>query len=306
MLKQNVADYVAQHRAMGFKYRVQSGLLSNFATFAAERGDRFVKTDTVIDWCSDAPSPEQKRNRLLTVRRFSRWACAEDSRHQVPPGDAFGRAVRRRRSPYIYSPGDLQSLLATASRLTPVDSIRPLTFRTLIGLLSVSGLRISEALALDVQDIADDGLVIRATKFHKDRLVPIHESTRRALAQYLCSPSRPRRRPVTDAVFVSLLGTRLAYPTAISTFLELTRAAGLRDGPGHPGPCFHDLRHTFAVRSLEQCPTSAESVAEHITALSTYLGHVHVSDTYWYLEATPTLTRQIARAGETLHAGATS
>lgn len=110
----------------------------------------------------------------------------------------------------------------------------------------------------------------------------------------------------SEAVFVSTLGTRLAYSTAFSSFLVLLRSIGLRAAPGHPGPCFHDYRHTFAVRSLEQCPANAKAVAEHITFLSTYLGHVHMSDTYWYLEATPRLTKQIASDSEALHAGATS
>jgi len=158
-------------------------------------------------------------------------------------------------------------------------------------------LRISEALALSISDITDDGLVIRATKFNKDRLVPIHTSTRAALDRYLSSHCR-RKMISDDAVFVSLVGSRLAYSTALSTFLTLLRAAELRDGPGKPGPCLHDLRHTFAVRSLERCPANAQAIKQHTVSLSAYLGHAHVTDTYWYLEATPTLTRQIAANSE--------
>jgi len=304
MLSQRVNDYVAEHRAMGFKYRVQNGLLLRYAEFATEHGDQFVDTTTVTDWCKGAPSPQQMRTRLLTVRRFAKWARAEDSRHQVPSADVFGRAVRRRRVPHIFSTTEIEAILRAASSLTPSGTIRPLTFQTLIGLLSVTGLRISEALALDVSDIASDGLIVRATKFHKNRLVPVHDSTRQALDRYLQYHARPRGD--SEAIFVSTWGTRLAYSTAISSFLALLRSIDLRAEPGHRGPCFHDLRHTFAVRSLEQCPADAKAVAEHITFLSTYLGHAHMSDTYWYLEATPRLTKQIASDCEALHVGASS
>lgn len=304
MLSARVNDYVAERRAMGFKYRIQNGLLLHYAEFAADHGDEFVNTTTVADWCKGAPSPQQMRNRLLTVRRFAMWARAEDSRHQVPSADVFGRAVRRRRVPYIFSTTEIEAILTAASSLTPRGTIRSLTFQTLIGLLSVTGLRISEALALDVSDIASDGLLVRATKFHKDRLVPVHDSTRHALEQYLQCHLRPRG--ASEAIFVSTWGTRLSYSTAISSFLALLRSIGLRDAPGNRGPCFHDLRHTFAVRSLEQCPANAKAVAEHITFLSTYLGHAHMSDTYWYLDATPRLTKQIASDSEALHAGASS
>ena len=279
MLSQSVNDYVALHRAMGFKYRTQNALLRHFARFAEHRGDEFVEAHTVLDSANEAPSRMQQDNRLLIVRQFAKAMRAEDSRHQIPSAEAFGRVVRQRRQPYIYSKADLSKLFTAASCLTPTGSIRALTFTTLIGLLAVSVLRISEALALSATDITDDGLIVRATKFCKDRLVPIHPSTRKKLEHYLSS--RLRRHTSGPAVFVSLTGSRLAYSTAIATFLQLLRVTALRSEVDRRGSCFHDLRHTFAVRSLEQCPENAQAISRHMTTLSTYLGHAHVSDTYW-------------------------
>lgn len=304
MLSHAVSRYIEQYRAMGFKYRVQGVLLNSFATFAEHQGDQFVCTPTVLAWAAQAPSPAQRRNRLLTVRRFACNLHAEDERHQIPPADAFGQVSFNRKMPYIYTAEALHRLLQAAAQLTPENSIRPITYSTLFALLAATGLRVSEALALTFDDITEVGLVIRETKFRKSRLVPLHETTRGALAHY-----RRRRLSLglTDpAVFVSLHGTALSYSTVNTVFLDLVRAIGLHPGPGHHGPRLHDFRHTFAVRSLEQCAHTREAVTRHMLALSTYLGHTHVTDTFWYLQATPVLLTQIAAAGEALHQGAQS
>lgn len=150
-------------------------------------------------------------------------------------------------------------------------------------------------------DVTEDGLIVRETKFQKSRLLPLHETTRRALNAYLAA--RSQLATPDRALFVSNTGIAPAYPTVITIFLQLARSIGLRAGPGEPGPRIHDLRHTFAIRSLERCPHEREAVAQHIVALSTYLGHGHVTDTYLYLQATPFLMRQIAEAGEAHHQG---
>ena len=304
MLSQDIARYIALHRAVGFKFRTQSLLLRNFVDFAEQYNDEYIRTSRVLDWATQAPSPQQRRNRLATIRRFALAMHAEDSRHNIPPADAFGRGWFKRRKPFIYSPEQVTMLMRAALQLKPVDSIRPATYSTLFALLAATGLRISEALALEVQDVTDDGLLIRATKFKKDRLVPVHTTTRQALERYLRSRARV---PTTSAtLFISVNGNALCYSTVIATFLRLMRSIGLRKKSGKGGPRIHDLRHTFAVRSLERCAGGAEAVARHITALSTYLGHAHISDTYWYLQATPSLMRQIALAGENLYRGDSS
>ena len=300
MIGHCVDVFVRQKRALGFKYRVQNSLLKNYAAFAQARGDTYIAVDTVLEWSREAPSAAQKRNRFLTVRRLAVSVHADNPLHQIPPADAFGGAVYRRRKPHKYSENELDTLRQTALGMTPVGSVRPLTFHTLITLLWVSGLRTSEALALDVGDITIDGLMIRATKFRKNRLVPIHPTTRCALNHYLLSSERTSISK-DNAVFVSMHGTRLSYRTANDGFLRIMRNAGLRGEPGVPGPCLHDMRHSFAARSLERCPACAQSVQKHMVALSTYLGHAHITDTYWYLEATPALTRQIAEVTEAWH-----
>jgi integrase len=301
MLSQDVIRYVELHRALGFKFRAQHSLLRNFARFAEQQGDSHVCTQTVLNWAAQAPSPPQRHNRLATVRRFALAMQAEDARHQVPPADVFGHEWFKRRIPHIYTLEQIASLINAAAQLPPKDSIRSATYSTLFGLLAATGLRVSEALALDLEDLTDDGLLVRQTKFKKSRLVPLHETTWQALQRYLAL--RTRWPSAHSTLFISSAGSALAYSTVISVFLRLSRSIGLRAGPGHPGPRLHQLRHSFAVRSLEQCSGSREAVARHTIALSTYLGHAHVSDTYWYLQATPRLMRHIARAGEALHHG---
>jgi integrase len=200
--------------------------------------------------------------------------------------------------PHIYSPDEIHLLLEAAGRLGPMGSIRGRTYVTLFALLVATGLRISEALGLDLGDITADGLVVRHTKFRKSRLVPLHPTAVDGLELYLSL--RSQRSADDHAVFLSLRDKRLCYTLVNHVFLELMRSIGLRGKPGVPGPCIHDLRHTFAVRSLEGCRGGSTEIARHILALSTYLGHAHPSDTYWYLQATPRLMVSIAEAGEIL------
>lgn len=303
MLTDDMTRYVALHRAVGFTFRIQHGLLKSFVAFAEARGDTIVRITSVLDWAVLAPSPPQRRNRLLTVRRFALAMQAEDTRHEVPAADALGHGLFTRGIPYIYTPDEIARLMRAAAALGPRDTIRPLTYATLFGLIAATGMRISETLALRVDDVTEDGLIVRQTKFQKSRLLPLHETTRRALDAYLTV--RTRIGAGDPAVFVSTSGTVPSYNTVKAVFLQLARAIGLRGGPGCPGPRIHDLRHTFAVRSLERCPHDRDAVARHAVALSTYLGHAHVTDTYWYLQATPILLRQIADAGEALHRGGT-
>jgi len=300
MLSEEVDRYVELKRALGFKFRIQSGLLRNFARFAEERGERFICTSCVLDWAGQAPSPQQRRNRLLTVRRFALAAIAEDARHQVPPAGTFGNLSFKRRRPHIYSSSELAALLNGAAALSPAGSIRPAAYVTLFGLLAATGLRISEALALQLDDLIQDGLVVRETKFQKSRLVPLHETTWRALGRYL--EARSRLDTVSQSLFVSEGGRRLGYNTVANVFRTLAHETGLREKHDRQGPRIHDLRHTFAIRSIERCAGDPQAIRRHMAALSTYLGHAHVSDTYWYLQATPELLRQIAGAGEELHA----
>ena len=301
MLSEAVNRHIELFRSMGFKYKVQAYMLHSFADFAQGRSEEFIQTDSVLEWAASAPSVRQRHDRLLTVRRLACALNAEDKRHQVPPTDFFGRARKSRRTCHIFTPDEIDRLLRAASHLTPPGSMRPVTYTALLSLIVCTGLRVSEALKLELSDLTEDGLLIRATKFQKNRLVPLHESARCELQRYVAA--RSRIATTTTTVFISQRGDGLPYPTVNATYLHLARSAGLRGGPGLGGCRIQDLRHTFAVRSLEQCAGDRKAVARHMAALSTYLGHAHVSDTYWYLQATPKLLGDVAMAAEALHRG---
>jgi integrase/recombinase XerD len=289
-----VDSYLAIRRAAGFELEVPEYLLRSFARFASGRRERYIRTATVIEWAGQAPSRGQRHHRLCTVVRFARHVWVEDSHHEIPPTDVFGRK-RSRRVPYIYSKEDTARLIRAASSLGPNGSLRPHTYSSLFALLFATGLRISEALALRFDDVTPDGLVIRKTKFQKSRLVPLHETASEGLSRYI---RRRRQVPAMDDwIFVSVRGRRLDRSSVHETFCGLLESVGLYRGAGRR-PRIHDVRHTFAVNALLACPEGRDNVGRHLLALSTYMGHAKISDTYWYLESTPHLMRDIASACE--------
>jgi integrase len=175
-----------------------------------------------------------------------------------------------------------------------MGGLRPHTYATLIALLSATGLRISEALKLTIADVTSDGLLIRETKFRKTRLVPLHDTAATGLQRYLA-----RRGPGSDddPVFVDKRGRPLRYIAVKETFDRLVGKAGIRLRSGRR-PRLHDLRHTFAVRALQGSPSGRSRCGAHMAALATYMGHVNIYATYWYLEATADLLLDVAVAGE--------
>ena len=292
MLTRAVDDYLAVRRAAGFALTVDAGLLRHFARFAGERAETHVRRQTAMEWAAQAQSPAQRERRLGMVRRLAVYLRAEDPVHERVPRHVFAHR-RTRPLPYLLSDRELQQLLAATAHLRPRGSLRPLTYYTLFGLLAATGLRISEALHLALDDIDPDGLVIRQTKFRKSRRVPMHETTAVALDHYVA-----QRRAVAGAdahVFVAATGQPLTYPMVNKTFHFLLRFVEL-DATLGQRTRIHDLRHRFAVRTLERAASDRNHVAQHMLALSTYLGHTHVADTYWYLHATPHLMRHIADA----------
>ena len=295
MLKGSIDAYLALRRAVGFQLKTEECLLHDFARWASDRGETVVRAQTATEWAAAARVPWQRERRLRVVASFARHVRSEDERHEVPPIFVFGRRHVRPR-PHIYSSDELVHLMEAASRLAPTWPLRPHVFTTLFGLLAASGMRVSEALALRLGDITVDGLVIRKTKFNKTRLVPLHPTTVSALDRYL--ELRRCRTTVSDYVFISPKGDRLSPSTVSKCFLRLARQTGLRSGPGTSGPRLHDLRHTFAVRALESCSQGESPVGWRMRALSTYLGHSNVSDTCWYLQATPQIMQSVANASE--------
>jgi integrase len=294
-----VETYLAMRRAAGFALSNTAYLLRSFARFAADHHETHIRTATAIDWASKSGSVAQRHTRYQTVCRFARYVQLEEPRHESPPPNYFGYR-KTRRLPHIYSSIEIDRLLLAATQLPPPDSLRPHTYTTLISLLAATGLRISEALGLVVSDMTPDGLLIRKTKFQKTRLVPLHETTVAGLRRYL---TRRRRMPSgADHVFISNSGQPLAYPAVHHVFRQLLKSANLLPSGGRAAR-LHDMRHTFAVRALESSPAGRQRIGQHMVALATYLGHVNIDATYWYLETTPELLGEIAAAGESFLCG---
>jgi len=288
-----IEAYLTLRRATGFAMSNAEYLLKSFAAFAIRRGQTHVHTQTAIDWATLGPSVAQRDARLKAVCRFVRHVRVDDARHELPPANHFG-ARKTRRPPHIYSAQEIDHLIEAALRLRPKGGLRPLTYATLIALLSATGLRISEALKLTVADVTGDGLLIRQTKFRKTRLVPLHDTAAAGLQRYLA-----RRRPRTDddPMFIGKRGGPLRYIAVKETFDRLVSKAGIVTATRRR-PRLHDLRHTFAVRALQASPAGRSRSGAHMAALSTYMGHVNIYATYWYLEATADLMRDVAAAGE--------
>jgi integrase len=241
MLSRDLARHVEQRRSLGYKCHSEHVLLRGFVAFAERRGDTHVKSARVLAWAAEAPSAEQRRNRLLTVRRFALAIQAEDRRHQIPAADAFGQFRVRRPAPYIYKPHDVVRLLRAASKLEPAGSIRPIMYTTLFGLIAATGMRIAEALALQVHDVGSDGLVVRDSKYHESRLLVVHKTTQQALDRYMIAR---RQIAVADrALFISVAGKSLPYETVRNVFLGLLDRIDLRGAHAGRDPRIHDLRH---------------------------------------------------------------
>jgi site-specific recombinase XerD len=294
-----IETYLAVRRAAGFTLSNSEYLLRSFARFVTDQKQTHIRTATVIQWASQARSLAQRHVRYQTVRLLAQYLCVEDSRHESPPTNYFGYR-KARRVPHIYSRDEIEGLILAAKRLPSLNSLRPKTYATLISLLAATGLRISEALHLLVSDITPDGLLIRKTKFQKTRLVPLHDTAVTGLAHYL--KHRQEMRSGSDHVFVSDHGQPLVYWKVHSVFRTLLKSAGIKPSRGR-WPRIHELRHTFAVRALESSPIGRQRIGQHMLALATYLGHVNINTTYWYLETTPELLRDIAVVAESFVQG---
>jgi len=225
MLTQAIESYLAVRRAAGFVMTVDAGLLRGFSRFAAEHTESHVRQQTAIAWAAQAPSPHQRERRLGIVRRFVAHARAEDPVHERIPQLVFARR-HIRPLPYPFSDREIEQLLAATARLRPRGSLRPLTYFTLFGLLTATGLRVSEALHLVLDDITADGLLVRQTKFRKSRLVPLHETTAAALEAYLAQRHAVARREAH--VFIATTGQALTYPMINGTFHFLLRSVELQ------------------------------------------------------------------------------
>lgn len=300
MLIDHAVRYIALRRATGFKLIDAERVLRGFARFASERGETHVRSETAITWAARSCSQLERHRRLRVIARFAEFLHAEDPCHEIPLGDLF--FTRQLRStPHIYSPEEISRIVAQAAKLGPLGSLRPLAFSTMFGLMAVTGLRRGEVTELRISDFTGSGLLVRETKFRKSRFVPLHQTTIAQIEHYL--QARQCVAGQTDHLFISLRGEKFARHTVLTTFHEVCERAGIGRTLAGRRPRLQDLRHTFAVRALERCPTGRDRVNRHIVALTTYMGHACVESTYWYLERTPELLRDIADVCETWTAG---
>jgi len=300
MLIQDVQSYLAIRRTMGFKLHSEGTLLQSFARYSDALGKSHICAEVAIQWAGVARTVTTRARRLGQVIRLASFLRAEDHCHEIPSA-VFGPEKGPRPVPYIFSPENLERLVQAAFELGRRNPFRGQTYGTFFALLACTGLRVSEAIRLRFNDVTADGLIIRCSKFRKSRLVPLHSTAQIGLERYL--QKRRPFAPFDDHVFVSLRRRPLLVGDAETAFRSAAERIGLNRQPGRPRPTIHALRHTFAVRSLENCPDGRDRITKHMLGLSTYLGHSKVADTYWYLEATPELMRGIADVSQAFFSG---
>ncbi|HMK97337.1 MAG TPA: tyrosine-type recombinase/integrase [Acidimicrobiales bacterium] len=284
-LSRHAEDYLQVRRALGYKLRSEGQLLASFVRYLEQAGASTVTTSAAVRWTrlANGASAAHLACRMRVARAFARYLAALDPSTEVPPPDLFP-CSKYRPTPYIYTETETLGLMAAARTLLP--PLRAATFETLIGLFASTGLRISEATALDRGDLhwGDASLVVRESKYNKSREVLLHKSTLKALRAYSVTRDRLCPYPLAPSFFVSTRGTRLLQVTVHPAFRALARQAGLGDRPK-----LHSFRHSFAVNTLRDWLADGGEVASRLPALSTYLGHGKPAATYWYFSAVPEL-----------------
>lgn len=287
-LRSALAAYLRTRRALGFRSKREGELLPQFVAYLDEHGSSCVTTAAAIAWAAQPrdAAPAWWTQRLILVRGFAKYLQTIEPRTEIPSIDHLPHR-RTRFTPYVYTTEDITALLAAADTLR--SPLKTATYRTLLGLLAATGMRVGEAVALDERDVDRRRavLVIRKTKFGKSREVPLHASTVEALDRYRHVRDRLAPRRSSSSFFSSTVGSRLIYNNVHETFLQLVYAAGL--GKRRPRPTIHDLRHTFAIQTVLGWYREGADVEARLPILSTYLGHVGPSSTYWYLTAVPEL-----------------
>lgn len=291
-LRTAVADYLSVRRALGYQLARHERLLPQFVDYLEHAGAATVTVEHALAWATlpSETSPRWQAERLSVVRGFASWLAAVDPAAEIPPADLLP-CPRQRAVPYLYSDDDVAALLAATDAIR--SRLRAATYRTLIGLLAVTGMRIGEALAVDRADVnlRRGRLLVRSGKFDKTRELHLHTTSVDALRGYL--ELRDRLRPdaltATPALFITTRGSRLGYSCVKTTFRQLAGRAGLKARSAACRPRLHDLRHSFAVNSLLDAYRSGADVHARLPLIATWLGHADPANTYWYLSAAPEL-----------------
>jgi integrase len=298
---EKVDEYISYRHNLGYSLHVEAGELRRFACYAERIGHHGPLTiELSLGWARSATNctPLYQARRVEIVRTFARYLAAFEPGTQIPPRGLLGPA-HRRSQPYIYSSEEILALMNAAAKLTPSGGLRPQTYKTLIGLLSSTGLRVCEALNLkrDEVDLSHHLLHVRRTKFYKSRLVPLHKSVGRALEAYAFKRDALHPAPLSNNFLLSERGTALLPSIVHYTFCKLRKTIA-REDCSNTHPRLYDLRHTFACRRILKWYQDGIDVQHAITYLSTYLGHVKPTDTYWYLTGIPDLMAIAARRFE--------
>jgi integrase len=303
-LSHDLDRYLILRRSLGFHLKTDERILRNFLAFAEHKHAAHLSSALFLRWRATfgQAKPPTWARRLGIIRLFVQWLHPSDPRHEIPPHGLIPSRYRRAR-PYIYSEDEIRRIMETAVTLPSPHGVRAQTYATLFGLLAVTGLRINEALSLDVADVdLELGVVtLRHGKFGKERLLPLADTTRERLAAYL--QERDRLLGVSPPpFFVSDQGTRITEWAARYNFALVCQSLGIRPTQKFyrhgRGPRIHDLRHTFAVRTLVHWYHTRADPTREMLKLTTYLGHGDPTHTYWYLEAIPELLALAAQRGE--------
>jgi integrase/recombinase XerD len=291
-----VEGYLELRKQLGYQDADLRVRLRKFAAFAAARGASHLRNDDVLAWTGSLGSANSRRTHLDWLANLGVFLRAEDDRHEILPPDYTSRLGRRNRlTPFVYCEEEILRIMDGFGSLGLRHPYDASTYRAIIGLIAATGMRLSEALNLRLADMNSSELFVRQSKFKKDRLVFVDDSTVRALSNYLAL-----RPPELDAPKLFVIWTNRT-PSIVQmdqVFRRCTNLLGMKGRDGSGLPRIHDLRHTFAINSLAACAHDEERVANHIVALSTYLGHVGVRSTYWYLRLLPKTKLAIARAIE--------
>jgi integrase/recombinase XerD len=291
-IEKALQEYLSIRRTLGFKLRDEGTVLPQFLCFLEKENASFITTALALRWATvpENVQPAHWAHRLAMVRAFARFHNALDPRTEIPPQGLLPHRYCRKH-PHIYDDTEISRLLMASSRLQSTTGLRASTYSTLFGLLAVTGMRVSESVALDISDVdlMQNILTVRQTKFGKSRLIPLHSSTTGKLEEYRQLRDRLFPRGKNASFFLSENGLRLTHWAVRWTFVKLSHEIGFRAPDERHGPRIHDLRHTFAVKTLIRWYQRDIDVERHMPELTTYLGHAHVNHTYWYLSAVPEL-----------------
>lgn len=296
-LRESLKEYVAMRHALGFKLEQASKYLLNFISFLENKKASFITTQLALEWAQQ-PSSARKAtwaSRLSAIRGFAVYRQVTDCRTEIPPSNLLPTTCFRLK-PYLYTNMEIARLMEAALAMQAAGLLTRRTYYCFFGLLSVSGMRPGELIQLKLADVDWTGglLTVKESKFGKSRLIPLDDTTVRALAEYAELRDKLLRHP-SPYFFISSVGTKLSGAVVRRTFYQLSRQIGLRGQKQRNGPRLPDFRHRFAIETLSKFYRDGEDAEHWLPVLSTYLGHASINDTYWYLNACPELMEQAVR-----------